>query len=420
MAVDKRATRLGILALVGTLLFSLVGARLWFLQTVEAEALQEQVDTTKVRTRALLPERGRIFDADGRILADNQRSLAVTVDWELLRSDRDREEIFRRLSGWVDVPVEDMERRYERGITDTLLPMPVAEGLSEATAIAIKERVEDLPGVEIVETSTRTYPYAPLASHVVGYMGAITAETKDLYVSNGYTQSERVGQFGIELSMERELHGVSGYVKYEVDNASRIIREVERVPPVNGRDIQLTIDLDQQQYAEQALETQLRLRRQATAKNPLDRENDFKTRAFYELDPETNVKEYYPEEVPFKAPAGAVVVQNYETGHIIALGVISDLRQPMVRVRPQRWQVRRDLRRHRPRSTRVRRERPGHPRIGQDRPRPLDARQPGHPGALQPRLDVQAVPGVRRVVDRALDDHGPISGPGHLQDAIGR
>ncbi|MDG1186911.1 MAG: penicillin-binding transpeptidase domain-containing protein [Ilumatobacter sp.] len=319
MAADKRAARLGVLALVGTLLFSLVGARLWFLQTVEVDALQEQVDTTKLRTRALLPQRGRIFDADGRILADNQRSLAVTVDWELLRRDSDREEIFRRLSGWVDVAVEDMERRYERGITDTLLPMPVAEGLSEATAIAIKERVEDLPGVEIVETSTRTYPYAPLASHVVGYMGAITAETKDLYVSNGYTQSERVGQFGIELSMERELHGVSGYVKYEVDNTSRIIREVERVPPVNGRDIQLTIDLDQQQYAEQALETQLKLRRQATASNPLDRENEFRTRAFYEVDSETDVKEYYPEEVPFKAPAGAVVVQNWETGHIIAL-----------------------------------------------------------------------------------------------------
>ena len=319
MAADKRAARLGVLALVGTLLFSLVGARLWFLQTVEVDALQEQVDTTKLRTRALLPQRGRIFDADGRILADNQRSLAVTVDWELLRRDSDREEIFRRLSGWVDVAVEDMERRYERGITDTLLPMPVAEGLSEATAIAIKERVEDLPGVEIVETSTRTYPYAPLASHVVGYMGAITPETKDLYVSNGYTQSERVGQFGIELSMERELHGVSGYVKFEVDNTSRIIREVERVPPVNGRDIQLTIDLDQQQYAEQALETQLKLRRQATASNPLDRENEFKTRAFYEVDAETDVKEYYPEEVPFKAPAGAVVVQNWETGHIIAL-----------------------------------------------------------------------------------------------------
>ncbi|MDA3033080.1 MAG: hypothetical protein O3B90_12275, partial [Actinomycetota bacterium] len=87
MAADKRATRLGVLAVVGTLLFSLVGARLWFLQTVEAESLQQQVDTTKVRTKPLIPVRGRIFDADGRILADNQRSLSVAVDWELLRRE---------------------------------------------------------------------------------------------------------------------------------------------------------------------------------------------------------------------------------------------------------------------------------------------------------------------------------------------
>ena len=59
MAIDKRATRLGVLALVGTLLFSLIGARLWFLQTVEQESLQQEVDTTKLRTLPLLPERGR-------------------------------------------------------------------------------------------------------------------------------------------------------------------------------------------------------------------------------------------------------------------------------------------------------------------------------------------------------------------------
>ena len=137
MAADKRATRLGVLAVVGTLLFSLVGARLWFLQTVEAESLQQEVDITKVRTKPLIPERGRIFDADGRILADNQRSLSVAVDWELLRRKSQREEIFRRLSGWVDVPVEDMEDRFQRGIFDTLLPMPVAEDVDERTLFEI-------------------------------------------------------------------------------------------------------------------------------------------------------------------------------------------------------------------------------------------------------------------------------------------
>ncbi len=309
MAVDKRTARLGVLALVGMLLFGLIGTRLWFLQTVEQEALQEQVNVTKLRTVPLLPERGRIFDADGRILADNARVLTVGVEWEVLRRSADRAEIFRRLSGWVDVPIEDMQERYDSQVYSPFLPMPVAEDVDERTATAILERVEDLPGVVIIEESRRVYPYAPLASHVVGYMGRITAETKDQYTARGYNLNERVGQFGIELSMEDDLHGEWGYVTYEVDNASRIIRKVEEVPAVDGNDVQLTIDLDQQQYAEQALESQLKLRRLDTAQNPIDRDSKYLQRVFPE----------YPAEVYFKAPAGAVVVMNHETGHVIAL-----------------------------------------------------------------------------------------------------
>ncbi len=245
------------------------GARLWFLQTVEQESLQAEVNQTKLRTVPLLPERGRIFDAEGRILADNDRVLTVGVDWEIIRSKTYRTEIFRRLSGWVDVPIEEMEARYESGIYSPFLPMPVAEDIKEPTAIAIQERIEDLPGVSILEQSRRVYPFAPLASHVVGYMGRITAESKDYYQGLGYFLNERVGQFGIELSMEDELHGTWGSVTYEVDNANRIVREVERIPPINGNDVQLTIDLDQQQFAEQALQTQLALRQQVTRHEPV-------------------------------------------------------------------------------------------------------------------------------------------------------
>ncbi len=106
-------------------------------------------------------------------------------------------------------------------------------------------------------------------------MGSITAETRETYENDGYYLNERVGQFGIEASMERELHGKWGYVVYEVDKSSRIIRVIEEVPAVNGNDVQLTIDLDQQQYAEQAQEKQIKLRRLATARNGLDPETNF-------------------------------------------------------------------------------------------------------------------------------------------------
>jgi penicillin-binding protein 2 len=307
MAIDKRTTRLGTLALVATLLFGLVGARLWFLQTVEQETLQQEVEKTKQRIAPLLPERGRIFDADGRIIADNERVLTVALDWAVLSDDDDRAEIFRRLSGWVRVPVEEMEADFASGVYSTLLPMPIARDVDEPTIAAIQERVEDLPGVHILEEARRAYPYAPLASHVIGYMGRITEETQEQYTDAGYQLNERVGQFGIELSMEEDLHGTPGYITYEVDKAGRVVREIDRVPAINGRDVQLTIDLDQQQYAEQALETQLKLRRLALAPNPVDK--DSKRR----LDPDRGPT------VAFKAPAGAVVIENYDNGQIVAL-----------------------------------------------------------------------------------------------------
>ena len=80
MAIDRRATRLGVLGLVGVILFSLIGVRLWFLQTVKADELQELSTIARTRTVRIPPERGRIFDVEGRILADNQRILTVAVD----------------------------------------------------------------------------------------------------------------------------------------------------------------------------------------------------------------------------------------------------------------------------------------------------------------------------------------------------
>jgi len=310
MAVDRRATRLGVLALVGVILFSLLGVRLWFLQTVKADELQQSVAVSKTRTVRLAPERGRIFDVEGRILADNERVLTVAVDWQMLRRKSQRDEIFTRLSGWVQVPVEAMHERFDRQIDSPFLPFPIKQDIDEPTAIAILERIEDFPGVEIITEWRRVYPYAPHAAHVVGYMGAITREQLDEKLDDGYLRNERIGQFGVERSLERELHGVWGEKVIEVDAANRPVRVISEIPPINGFDVQLTIDLELQQYAEQAVETTLELRRTQLAPNPKVKKPDG-TRQWMDLDS--------PPEVPFKAPAGSSVVLDYTTGAVLAM-----------------------------------------------------------------------------------------------------
>ena len=88
----------------------------------DSEKLQESLVVERTKTVPLIPERGRIFDADGRILADNEYVYAVAVDWAAMRDKRERTELFRRLSGWIDVPVGEMERRYNSNVVQPAAP----------------------------------------------------------------------------------------------------------------------------------------------------------------------------------------------------------------------------------------------------------------------------------------------------------
>jgi penicillin-binding protein 2 len=313
MASDKRAARLGVLAAVAVMLFAGIGARLWFLQTVEAQSLQEVVDQRNTETVLIPPERGQIFDHDGRLLAGNEPVYNIAVSWVAMRDPADRAALFSRLSGWLGVPVEEMEQRYDSNTFSRLRPLPVAEDVAEDVVIALRERSEDFPGVSMVKSYRRVYPYAPLAAHVVGYMGAITAEDAARYRELGYDTSNRgeeVGRAGVELEYETILHGAWGEIVFEVDSHGNIVREISRKPAVNGMDVQLSIDLDIQQYAERLLQTQLRLKRAFTAPNPIVEKPDGSRQ---QMSLNHGARVYY------EAPAGSVVVMNHQTGQVMAM-----------------------------------------------------------------------------------------------------
>jgi len=322
--VDKRAVRLGALALVGVVMLTVVGARLWFLQTVQRSSLQAKVQLGKTRTQYLVPERGRIFDAKGRVMADNRRVLTVTVDRAEIRRLSQRTELFTRLSGLLNTPVEEMERRYNSSQYSQFLPLPLREDVAEDVVLQIESRSEDYPGVRGDEDYARAYPYAPLASQVVGFLGLILPNQAAEYKAQDYLANESVGQFGIEKSMEAVLHGTRGQVVYEVDSSNRIVREISRVEAVPGKDVQLTIDLEIQQYTERIVATELQTKRSETNVLNMAKNTQFK-------DPKDGVVKYKfvnenwqydangNQYLPYPAPAGSAVIENYLTGQIVAM-----------------------------------------------------------------------------------------------------
>ncbi|NCW91148.1 MAG: hypothetical protein EBV80_03240, partial [Acidimicrobiia bacterium] len=148
-------------------------------------------------------------------------------------------------------------------------------------------------------------PYGAVGGHVLGYLGAIQKDSAAYYKSLGYDPNERVGLYGVELTYEVQLRGIPGFVRYEVDAVGRIKRVLERVEPQPGNDLQLSIDFKMQQFAEQALETQLLVRQRNEAPQVMLPEGI--------PDPQYEEVNYY------KAPAGSVVVMNHNSGEVVAM-----------------------------------------------------------------------------------------------------
>jgi penicillin-binding protein 2 len=277
---------------------------LWFLQAVDAPGLEVRVQEVRTRTIKLTPERGRIFDVKGRVVASNERLLTITMDRGVIAKDLARAQMWDRLSGALGMSFKQLEDRYKSKRYDQLQPLPLKEDVSEDLAVYLRERSEDYPGIDIREDWRREYPYAPMASHVIGFLGAIRESETSYYKNLGYDPDSRIGQFGVEQTYESVLRGTPGYVKYEVDSRGRFLRQLDRKEPVPGFDLQLTIDLDLQQFTERALQNEIMVRRRTESPTVL---------LNGEPDPA------YPEITYYKAPAGSSVVLNHATGEVVAM-----------------------------------------------------------------------------------------------------
>src|SRR6185436_11763839 len=113
-----------------------------------------------------------------------------------------------------------------------------------------------LPGVEVEAEFVRSYPYAELFAHALGYVGRISEkELKSFTVEQvqNYSGTHYMGKIGVERFYEDALHGRVGYQNVETNARGRVLRVLERSEPVAGEDVRLYIDVKLQQIAQDAL-----------------------------------------------------------------------------------------------------------------------------------------------------------------------
>jgi penicillin-binding protein 2 len=293
--------RLSILGIVVLSLFGALFARLWYLQVMAAPELQVQAEANRVRTVVEEAPRGIIYDAQGRPLVENRTSLVVTIDQDAFDDDQVLEVAETLTRFGVPTKVSRIENRLSDPQYNPLEPVPVANDVPAELELYLAERADQYPGVAVERQTVRSYPHGELAAHLLGYVGRINEEEYAALQGSPeepkdnpkpYQLDSSIGKGGVERSFEADLRGTPGVRTLEVDSAGRTIRTIDYQAPVPGNDIQLTVDIDTQAMAEQALAEQLE-----------------RLRGRYSRDGENILR----------SPAGSVVVLDPNSGGVIAM-----------------------------------------------------------------------------------------------------
>ena len=254
-ARNQRALVLAGLMLLG---FATLAAGTVRLQLVRHEEYRQLAEQNRVRLEVIRAPRGRVFDRNGRLLADNTPAFAIVYrppDGDVRAADSLADApvaILESVLGMTRAELQNVARRATRtGVTT-----PFREDVDPVIVSRIEELRAELPHVEVLVTPRRQYPLGGAAAHLLGYAGEINDRELEARKDKGYRLGDLIGRSGLERSYEEELRGVDGH-QYVVVNAlgRRVgtLADVPPVPPRPGHDLKLSLDLDVQQALEGAM-----------------------------------------------------------------------------------------------------------------------------------------------------------------------
>ncbi len=241
--------RLVVLRVGLLLVVALLALRLWHLQIREGPYYRDLSENNRTRSVILEPARGLIYDRNGILLANNVPSFSLYVS---LEDVKDREALIEQLTNLIGLdPALVRKKLAVRGAKQ--LPRKIKDRLTLREATLIESHRLDLPGVMIQVESQRNYPAGVTASHVLGYVGEVSAEQLEKPEFVELHQGSIVGQYGVEKFFDHIVRGQAGQKSIEVDALGHEKRTVTVDQPHAGDDLYLTIDARLQKVAEELL-----------------------------------------------------------------------------------------------------------------------------------------------------------------------
>lgn len=227
-----------------------LGLRMRFMQVEQADQFRLLAEENRIKIRLIPPARGRIFDRNGAVVAENVPSYRITMVRE---EAGDVDAVIARLAKLVELDPDELDRA-RRDLQDLRgdTPVTVADRVSWGDISRVAANTPALPGVTPEVGLSRRYPRGADYAHLVGYVGPVSE--RDLERIDAPDQlllipRFQIGKIGLEAQREDVLRGTAGNKRIEVNASGRVIRELDRREGQAGADMQITIDNELQSYA---------------------------------------------------------------------------------------------------------------------------------------------------------------------------
>jgi penicillin-binding protein 2 len=243
----------GRLAVASYFIVGMIGVLLlgfWKLQVIDADKYSSMAERNRVRYIPVIAPRGRMLDRDGRVLVDNRPAFSVL----LLRDDPVLvEKHLPGISDGLGIPLADLRDQ----LTNTknlpkFQPIIIKPDASSADIAFIESHRSDIPVLEMISVSRRRYRSGGFLAHAAGYVGEVSEQ--QIEASNGRLRpGDFAGKTGLERQYNDLLQGTDGMRRVVVNSIGKEVERLSTQEAIPGKQIQLTIDEDLQQVAEQSL-----------------------------------------------------------------------------------------------------------------------------------------------------------------------
>src|SRR5215467_12164110 len=225
---------------------------LWRLQVVQSEFYSAAAEKNMIREVPILAPRGKILDREGRVIVDNYPSFTALLLRDSSRDISADADLIAKGLHMDAMEVRDRIRRF--AYTPQFRPIYLKEDITPDELAFVEAHRNELPELDTIVAHRRLYPRNGFMAHLIGYVGEVSEDMLNQPQWELYNPGDVVGKSGVELQYNQLLMGKNGSRQVVVDSRGKEVGQLEEKPAEPGKPLRLTVDIDLQIAAEQALE----------------------------------------------------------------------------------------------------------------------------------------------------------------------